>query len=154
MYTEDSAEYQIVLDRLTRKFHTAKRLVPAAAIEYDAKIDIAVVAYGSSDGAVREALDVLAAHGLKANYMRLRAFPFGEDVEKFLEAHKLVFVVEQNRDGQMRSLLTLETRVEKPSCARCCITAACRSPRSSSSRVCSPRSNPRPANPKWCRRRP
>ena len=112
-YTEDSAEYQIVLDRLTRKFATAKRLVPKAAIEQDPRIDIAVVAYGSSDGAVREALDVLGEHGLKANYMRLRSFPFGEDVEKFLEQHKLVFVIEQNRDAQMRSLLILETRVEK-----------------------------------------
>src|SRR5688572_15104716 len=112
-YTEDSAEYQIVLDRLTRKFHTAKRLVPKAIIEQDPKVDIAVVAYGSSDGAVREALDVLGAHGLKANYMRLRSFPFGEDVEKFLESHKLVFVIEQNRDAQMRSLLILETRAEK-----------------------------------------
>ena len=112
-YTEDSAEYQIVLDRLTRKFHTAKRLVPKAAIEHDPKIDIALVAYGSSDGAVREARDILASHGLTANYMRLRSFPFGDDVEKFLEAHKLIFVIEQNRDAQMRSLLTLETRVEK-----------------------------------------
>jgi 2-oxoglutarate ferredoxin oxidoreductase subunit alpha len=112
-YTEDSAEYQIVLDRLTRKFHTAKRLVPKAVIEQDAHIDIGVVAYGSSDGAVREALDILASGGLKANYMRLRSFPFGEDVEKFLEQQRLVFVIEQNRDGQMRSLLTLETRVEK-----------------------------------------
>ena len=112
-YTEDSAEYQIVLDRLTRKFHTAKRLVPMAHIEHDPKIDIALVAYGSSDGAVREARDILSSHGLTANYMRLRAFPFGEDVEKFLEAHRLVFVIEQNRDAQMRSLLTLETRVEK-----------------------------------------
>ena len=112
-YTEDSAEYQIVLDRLTRKFHTAKRLVPKAVIEHDPKIDIALVAYGSSDGAVREARDVLSSHGLTANYMRLRSFPFGDDVEKFLEAHKLIFVIEQNRDAQMRSLLTLETRVEK-----------------------------------------
>jgi 2-oxoglutarate ferredoxin oxidoreductase subunit alpha len=112
-YTEDSTEYQIVLDRLTRKFHTARRLVPKPAIEQDAHIDIGVVAYGSSDGAVREALDILAVHGIKTNYMRLRAFPFGEEVEKFLEQQKLVFVIEQNRDGQMRSLLTLETRVEK-----------------------------------------
>jgi 2-oxoglutarate ferredoxin oxidoreductase subunit alpha len=112
-YTEDSAEYQVVLDRLARKFHTAKRLVPKAAIEHDPKIDVALVAYGSSDGAVREARDILAAHGLTTNYMRLRSFPFGEDVEKFLEAHKLIFVIEQNRDAQMRSLLTLETRVEK-----------------------------------------
>jgi len=113
IYTEDSAEYQIVLDRLTRKFTTAKRLVPKAIIEQDAHIDIAVVAYGSSDGAVREALDILAQHGVKTNYMRLRSFPFGDEVEKFLEQQKLVFVVEQNRDAQMRSLLTLETRIEK-----------------------------------------
>jgi 2-oxoglutarate ferredoxin oxidoreductase subunit alpha len=113
IYTEDSAEYQIVLDRLTRKFATAKRLVPKAIIEQDAHIDIAVVAYGSSDGAVREALDILAQHGVKTNYMRLRSFPFGDEVEKFLEQQKLVFVVEQNRDAQMRSLLTLETRIEK-----------------------------------------
>src|SRR6186713_474509 len=112
-YTEDSAEYQIVLDRLTRKFHTAKRLVPAPIVEHDPKVDIAVVAYGSSDGAIREARDILSSHGLTANYMRLRSFPFGEDVEKFLESHKLVFVIEQNRDAQMRALLTLETRVEK-----------------------------------------
>jgi 2-oxoglutarate ferredoxin oxidoreductase subunit alpha len=85
IYTEDSAEYQIVLDRLTRKFTTAKRLVPKAVIEQDAHIDIAVVAYGSSDGAVREALDILAQHGIKTNYMRLRSFPFGDEVEKFLE---------------------------------------------------------------------
>src|SRR5690349_14737470 len=113
VYTEDSAEYQIVLDRLTRKFATAKRMVPKPVIEQDAHIDIAIVAYGSSDGAVREALDVLAAHGIKTNYMRLRSFPFGEEVDKFLEQQKLVFVVEQNRDAQMRSLLTLETHVEK-----------------------------------------
>jgi 2-oxoglutarate ferredoxin oxidoreductase subunit alpha len=112
-YTEDSAEYQIVLDRLARKFATAKRLVPKAVVEQDPNIDIAVVAYGSSDGAVREALDILGSHGLKANYLRLRSFPFGEDVEKFLEDHKLLFVIEQNRDAQMRSLLTLETRVPK-----------------------------------------
>ena len=75
VYTEDSAEYQIVLDRLTRKFTTAKRLVPKPVIEQDAHIDIAVVAYGSSDGAVREALDILAEHGIKTNYMRLRVVP-------------------------------------------------------------------------------
>jgi 2-oxoglutarate ferredoxin oxidoreductase subunit alpha len=112
-YTEDSAEYQLVLDRLSRKFLTAKRLVPKPVIEQDAHIDIGIVAFGSSDGAVREALDVLAAHGIKANYMRLRSFPFGEEVEKFLEQQKTVFVVEQNRDAQMKSLLTLETRVPK-----------------------------------------
>ncbi len=56
---------------------------------------------------------MLRRQGIPLNYLRLRAFPFGEEVEKFLAAHRLVFVVEQNRDAQLRSLLTLETQVEK-----------------------------------------
>lgn len=112
-YTEDSAEYQIVLDRLTRKFQTARGYVPPPVIEQDARTDIAIVSIGSSDGAVHEALDLLHARGVHLNYMRVRAFPFGEDVEAFLAAHRLLFIVEQNRDAQLRSLLTLETRVPK-----------------------------------------
>ena len=105
--------WRAVARELAGKIPLGGGLVPKAAIEHDPRIDVALVAYGSSDGAVREARDILAAHGLTTNYMRLRSFPFGEDVEKFLEAHKLIFVIEQNRDAQMRSLLTLETRVEK-----------------------------------------
>ncbi len=112
-YTEDATEYQLVLDRLSRKFQTAKRYVPKPVIEQDPRTDIAIVTVGSSDGAVHEALDILRARGVQLNYMRLRAFPFGEDVEKFLSEHRLLFVVEQNRDAQLRSLLTLETRVPK-----------------------------------------
>jgi 2-oxoglutarate ferredoxin oxidoreductase subunit alpha len=112
-YTEDSAEYQIVLDRLLRKFATAKRLVPAPMVQRDSRVEIGLVAYGSSDGAVREALDILRRAGIPLNYLRIKAFPFDEEVEEFLAAHRLVFVVEQNRDAQMRSLLTLETRVDK-----------------------------------------
>jgi 2-oxoglutarate/2-oxoacid ferredoxin oxidoreductase subunit alpha len=112
-YTEDSTEYQIVLDRLLRKFATAKKLVPPALVQQDPRIEIGLVAFGSSDGAVREALDVLRRQGIPLNYLRIKAFPFGDEVEKFLAAHRLVFVVEQNRDAQMRSLLTLETSVEK-----------------------------------------
>ncbi|MEZ5498083.1 MAG: 2-oxoacid:acceptor oxidoreductase subunit alpha [Steroidobacteraceae bacterium] len=112
-YTEDSAEYQEVLDRLMRKWDTARKLVPGALIETTAGAQAAIVCYGSSDGAVREALDVLRARGIALDYMRLRSFPFGEDVEKFLAAHQTIFVVEQNRDAQMRSLLTLETGVQK-----------------------------------------
>jgi 2-oxoglutarate/2-oxoacid ferredoxin oxidoreductase subunit alpha len=62
---------------------------------------------------VHEALDILRARGVQMNYMRVRAFPFSEEVEKFLADHRLLFVVEQNRDAQLRSLLTLETRVAK-----------------------------------------
>jgi 2-oxoglutarate ferredoxin oxidoreductase subunit alpha len=112
-YTEDSADYQLVLDRLTRKWQTAKRYVPRPVVQASPRVDVGLVAYGSSDGAVREALDILKARGVPVNYMRVRAFPFNEDVEKFLEQHRVVFVVDQNRDAQMRSLLTLETRVDK-----------------------------------------
>jgi 2-oxoglutarate/2-oxoacid ferredoxin oxidoreductase subunit alpha len=112
-YTEDPAEYQVVLDRLLRKWATAKRLVPRAVIDATAGSRFGIVSLGSSDGAIREALEVLKARGVGVDYMRVRAFPFSEDVERFLAAHELLFVVEQNRDAQLRALLTLETAVEK-----------------------------------------
>jgi len=112
-YTEDSTEYQIVLDRLLKKWETAKKLVPRAIIDATAGSDIGLVSIGSCDGAIHEAMDVLKAEGVAVDYMRVRAFPFSEDVERFLKAHKLLFVIEQNRDAQFKSLLTLETAVEK-----------------------------------------
>ncbi|HEY1874921.1 MAG TPA: 2-oxoacid:acceptor oxidoreductase subunit alpha [Steroidobacteraceae bacterium] len=112
-YTEDAAEYQIVLDRLLKKWATAKRLVPRAVIDATAGSQVGLVSLGSCDGAILEALDVLKQRGVAVDYMRVRAFPFSEDVEKFLAAHELLFVVEQNRDAQLRQLLTLETAVDK-----------------------------------------
>jgi 2-oxoglutarate/2-oxoacid ferredoxin oxidoreductase subunit alpha len=113
-YTEDSTEYQIVLDRLTRKFETAKTLVAKPVLKGAAqKTDIGLIAIGSSDGAVHEALDLLKAQGVHVDYLRIRAFPFGAEVERFLADHKTIFVVEQNRDAQLKSLLTLETAVLK-----------------------------------------
>ena len=90
-----------------------ERELGRAIIDATAGSDIALVSFGSCDGAIHEAMDVLKAEGVRVNYMRVRAFPFTEDVERFLAAHRLVFVVEQNRDAQFRSLLTLETQVEK-----------------------------------------
>jgi 2-oxoglutarate/2-oxoacid ferredoxin oxidoreductase subunit alpha len=112
-YTEDSVEYQIVLDRLLKKWETAKKLVPRSIIDATAGSHIGIVSIGSCDGAIREAMDVLKAQGVGVDYMRVRGFPFCEDVERFLNAHKILFVVEQNRDAQFKSLLTLETSVEK-----------------------------------------
>jgi 2-oxoglutarate ferredoxin oxidoreductase subunit alpha len=112
-YTEDSAEYQLVLDRLLKKWATAKRLVPRAVIDATAGSRIGIVSLGSCDGAILEAIGALKAQGIGLNYMRVRSFPFSEDVEKFLAAHEVLFVVEQNRDAQLRALLTLETAVEK-----------------------------------------
>jgi 2-oxoglutarate ferredoxin oxidoreductase subunit alpha len=112
-YTEDSVEYQLVLDRLLTKWSTAKKLLPPPVIEVVAGSTVGIVSAGSSDGAVREAIDVLKSQGIEVSYMRLRGFPFGEEVERFLASHEVLFVVEQNRDAQLRSLLTLETAVEK-----------------------------------------
>jgi len=112
-YTEDSKEYQIVVDRLRKKWLTAARLVPKPIIEQDQRCDIAIISLGSGDGAVREARARLAAQGIHTNYLRVRGFPFGDEVEQFLQAHRIIFVVEQNRDAQLRSLLILETGVDK-----------------------------------------
>ncbi|MGA1384423.1 MAG: 2-oxoacid:acceptor oxidoreductase subunit alpha [Steroidobacteraceae bacterium] len=112
-YTEDSADYQLVLDRLVRKFSTAKRYMPKPVVRGDGKAKAAIVSIGSCDGAVREALDVIETRGIHLDYMRVRAFPFDEEVERFLADHEIIYVVEQNRDAQLKSLLTLETRVDK-----------------------------------------
>jgi len=112
-YTEDAADYSQVLDRLVKKWATAKKLVPRAVIDATAGSRVGIVSLGSCDGAILEAQQVLAARGCGVDYMRVRAFPFSEDVDKFVAAHELLFVVEQNRDAQLRSLLTLETAVDK-----------------------------------------
>jgi len=112
-YTEDAAEYQEVMERLRRKFDTAAGLVPTGIIDGGGKASLAVVSLGSCDGAVREALALLRGQGIALDYLRVRGFPFGPEVEAFLESHETIFVVEQNRDAQLRSLLVLETGVEK-----------------------------------------
>jgi 2-oxoglutarate ferredoxin oxidoreductase subunit alpha len=113
-YTEDSKEYQFVIDRLRKKWMTAARMVPKAVIQRAQQpTDIAIVSLGSGDGAVHEAQLRLRANGIHADYMRVRAFPFGDEVDQFLQSHRINFVVEQNRDAQLRSLLIMETGVEK-----------------------------------------
>jgi 2-oxoglutarate ferredoxin oxidoreductase subunit alpha len=88
-------------------------MVPGAVIDGPGDREVGLVAVGSTDGAACEAMHILARRGIEVDYMRIRAFPFGKDVEAFLAAHRTVFVIEQNRDAQLRSLLTLETPVEK-----------------------------------------
>ena len=108
-YTERDDEYLEVVDRLRRKFDTAANLVPEPVIEVCDQPDGAIISIGSCDGAVRETRDQLETEGIRLDYMRLRAFPFGETVRKFLDTHDRIFVVEQNRDAQLRSLLITET---------------------------------------------
>jgi len=109
-YTEDSSQYQDLVDRLLVKWDTAKGLVPKAVLnKAEWRTKVGIIAFGSSDGAVIEARDRLAERGIHADYLRIRAFPFGQEVVDFLHGHETVFVVEQNRDAQMKSLLMLET---------------------------------------------
>jgi 2-oxoglutarate ferredoxin oxidoreductase subunit alpha len=112
-YTEDSIEYQGVLDRLKRKFAGAPKYLPKPVASATSGNEVGIVSVGSCDGAIREALDVLGRQKIPIDYLRVRAFPFNNDVEAFLKAHSTIFVVEQNRDAQLKSLLTLETAVEK-----------------------------------------
>ena len=112
-YTEDSREYQVVIDRLRKKWLTAARLVPKAVIESGTDNELGIVTLGSGDAPVHEAIARLGAQGVKLDYMRVRGFPFGDEVQQFLDAHQLNFIVEQNRDAQLRALLTLETGVAK-----------------------------------------
>ncbi|HEX5725538.1 MAG TPA: 2-oxoacid:acceptor oxidoreductase subunit alpha [Longimicrobiaceae bacterium] len=111
-YTEDAAAYAKVVDRLARKLRTAADAVPAPEVRLrDGGSPLGIVALGGTHGAVLEALDRLAEQGVSVDYLRVRAFPFSDAVGEFLRAHERTFVVEQNRDGQLRSLLILETGV-------------------------------------------
>ena len=104
-YTEDSAEYQEVVDRLLVKWETARSMVPDAEIRYSKFNKAAILTLGSCDGACKEALDRLEKQKVGLNYCRVRAFPFTEAVREFIEQHEVVYVVEQNRDAQLRTLL-------------------------------------------------
>jgi len=112
-YTEDAQEYQEVVDRLRRKWETAKQYVPAPVVEYSEKHRIGILTVGSCHDAVVEARHKLSDNGIGVNYMRVKAFPFTDEVQEFLDAHDRVYVVEQNRDAQLKSLLLLEMVVEQ-----------------------------------------
>ena len=104
-YTEDSAAYQEVLDRLLVKWETARTIVPEADVRYSKFNKAAILTLGSGDGPCIEALDRLEAQNIGLNYCRVKAFPFTEAVREFIEKHDVVYVVEQNRDAQLRTLL-------------------------------------------------
>ena len=112
-YTEIPAEYQEVLDRLLKKHKAAAKHVPLPEISNVSGAQFGVITLGGCDPAVREALHLLAEQDIRADYLRVRGFPFHKSIEEFLYSHDFCFIVEQNRDAQLRSLLTLETCVPK-----------------------------------------
>jgi 2-oxoglutarate ferredoxin oxidoreductase subunit alpha len=112
-YTEIPDEYQEVMDRLARKHKQAAKAVPPPVIRNQAGAKVGLISLGGCDGAVREAVDVLRAEGITVDYMRICAFPFDTSIDAFINAHEKNFVIEQNRDAQLKSLLITETSVSK-----------------------------------------
>jgi 2-oxoglutarate ferredoxin oxidoreductase subunit alpha len=112
-YSEEGPDYVENMQRLLRKFETAKGLVPAPVrLNAGEKTPFGVLYYGSTAPAMTEALDALAAEGIPLDTMRLRGFPFADTVVDFILEHDQVFVVEQNRDGQLRTLLVNECALD------------------------------------------
>jgi 2-oxoglutarate ferredoxin oxidoreductase subunit alpha len=112
MYSEAGADYIYNMERLLHKFKTAETLVPQPVFRKAAKpTKLGIIYYGSTTPAMREALDVLEANGDHVDAMRLCAFPFPDSVREFIAAHDKVFVAEQNRDGQMRTMLINELEI-------------------------------------------
>jgi 2-oxoglutarate ferredoxin oxidoreductase subunit alpha len=111
-YTEDGAAYVRNMDRLLKKFETAKQYVPKPKIKSAGKkTPYGSIFFGTTASPAYEAMEILAQEGFVIDTMRLRAFPFTREVEQFIAEHERVFIIEQNRDGQMRRLLINETSV-------------------------------------------
>ncbi len=111
-YTEDGAAYERNMQRLMVKWETAKSLVPAPQLYQSSnQSDIGLIFFGTSTYSAEEAMDQMKSKGIPVDALRLKAFPFSSEVEAFIAAHEQVFVIEQNRDAQMRGLLILELQV-------------------------------------------
>jgi len=111
-YTESPEVYARNMERLSRKFETARTLVPAPEVWEDERAEVGLVAFGSTHWAMVEARDQLRAAGLATGYLLLKALPFTEHLARFVRRYRRIYVVEQNRDGQMAELVRLELAAE------------------------------------------
>lgn len=108
-YTEDGAAYKRNMDRLILKWETAKKMVPAAEIKPASDSgDLGILYFGTSTFSSEEARDLLAEEGVQVDSIRIKAFPFGKEVEDFVDSHRIIFVIEQNRDAQLRKMMLIE----------------------------------------------
>jgi 2-oxoglutarate ferredoxin oxidoreductase subunit alpha len=113
-YSERPDDYVENMDRLARKFETFRSAVPAPIVDLDREAKIGIIAFGTSHWAIVESRDQLREEtDTRTSYFRLRAYPFSEELRKFIDAHERIYVVEQNRDGQMASLMKLELNPER-----------------------------------------
>ena len=112
-YSERPDDFERNMERISKKFETARSFVPRPELTGSGKQKVGILAYGTSHWAIVESLDQLSKeHNLKPDYLRVRAYPFTREVHDFIEQHEHVYVVEQNRDGQMASLLKLDLKPE------------------------------------------
>ena len=112
-YSERPDDFERNMERINRKFETARSFVPRPEVVSAGKSKIGIIAYGTSHWALVESRDQLKKeYNFEADYLRLRAYPFTREVHEFVEQHERVYVVEQNRDAQMLSLLKLDVRPE------------------------------------------
>jgi 2-oxoglutarate ferredoxin oxidoreductase subunit alpha len=111
-YTEEAEAYARNMDRLARKLETARTAVPAPVVDAEARSSIGLIAFGTTHHAVVEARDLLRERGLPVDYLRIRALPLSASIVDFVRDHERVYVIEQNRDGQMYDLLRLELPAE------------------------------------------
>jgi len=108
-YSEEADVYVANMERLARKHETARKYMPKPVIHKKKGATVGIIGFGSTESAILEAVDQLdIRHGIKADFMRVRALPFTEEVAKFVENYDQVFVVEMNRDGQLNQILTIE----------------------------------------------
>jgi 2-oxoglutarate ferredoxin oxidoreductase subunit alpha len=113
-YSESPAVFERNMERLARKLETARSLAPAPEVHGRGDARVGIIAYGSSHPAVLEAREQLRRErGLETDYLRVRAWPFAREVHAFVERHERVYVVEQNRDGQLAALLKLDLAPER-----------------------------------------
>jgi 2-oxoglutarate ferredoxin oxidoreductase subunit alpha len=113
-YSERPDDYVENMDRLSRKFETARAAVPKPVVEQVADAKLGFIGYGTSHWAIGESRDQLREEtDVKTSYFRLRAYPFNDDLGAFVDAHERVYVIEQNRDGQLLQLMKLELSPER-----------------------------------------
>jgi 2-oxoglutarate ferredoxin oxidoreductase subunit alpha len=113
-YSERPDDYVNNMDRLSRKFETARKFVPAPVKEVSGTSKIGIIAYGTTHWALTEAGDQLSKeHGIATDYLRVRAYPFSQDVHDFIRNHDRIYVVEQNRDAQLFQLIKLDVAADQ-----------------------------------------
>ena len=112
-YTEDGNVYAEVMDRLALKMRTVIRYLPKPEIVTNGKNQLGLVYLGTTTSAIQEVLDNLSRKGITVDTMRIRAFPFHDDVKSFIDQHEKVFIIEQNRDAQLKSLLKIECNINE-----------------------------------------